>query len=100
MARSRKYQKWLLEVLKDREFATEYLNEALEESLTKNTKSEQAFLIALKNVICAQGGVSKIAKKANLGRANLYRMLSSTGNPKWTSLIAILKALDLKLMFC
>lgn len=43
------YHKFLLEQLKDMEFAAEYLNVALEEN------DETAFLTALKNVVKAQG---------------------------------------------
>ena len=57
----------------------------------------EVFLLALRNVAEAQGGVAKLADKANLNRENLYRMLSERGNPELQSLDAILHALGFPL---
>jgi hypothetical protein len=56
MARSKKYQEFLLEHLADRDEAVAYLNAALEESLKGDEEFQQLFLIALRNVAEAQGG--------------------------------------------
>ncbi|MBS4166663.1 MULTISPECIES: hypothetical protein [unclassified Neochlamydia] len=64
MRRNTKYQDWLLEKLKDHEEAVAYLNNALEESLKGDEESQQLFLIALRNVAEAQGGIGALAKKA------------------------------------
>lgn len=84
------YNKFLLEQLKDMEMAAEYLNAALEE------KDEAAFLMALKNVVEAQG-MSKIARKTHLNRENMYRMLSDKGNPRFSNLITLVNSLGLNL---
>jgi probable addiction module antidote protein len=84
------YHKFLLDQLKDIEFATEYLNAALEEN------DEAAFLTALKNVVEAQG-MSKIARKANLNRENMYRMLSENGNPRFSNLMSLVNSLGLSI---
>ncbi len=84
------YHKFLLDQLKDIEFATEYLNAALEEN------DEAAFLTALKNVVEAQG-MSKIARKANLNRENMYRMLSEKGNPRFSNLMSLVNSLGLSI---
>lgn len=65
MAKSIKYQGFLIEHLKDHDEAVAYLNAALEESLKGDEESQHLFLIALRNVAEAQGGVGALAKKAN-----------------------------------
>ena len=49
------YQDELIEDLKDHEEAVAYLNAAWEESLKGDEESQQLFLLALRNVIKAQG---------------------------------------------
>ena len=100
MQKNKKYQEWLIEKLKDHDLAVEYLNEALEESLKGDKESQHLFLIALKNVAEAQGGIGNLAKKAHIGsRESLYKTLSPKGNPKWYTLIALVNALGLDLRF-
>lgn len=97
MARSRKYEDFLMEHLQDRDLAVAYLNAALEESLKGDEESQQLFLIALRNVAEAQGGVGALAKKAHVGRESLYKTLSGTGNPKWHTLVSLCVAMGLNL---
>lgn len=97
MAKNKKYEDWLLEKLKDHDLAVAYLNDALEESLKGDEESQQLFLIALRNVAEAQGGVGALAKKAHVGRESLYKTLSGTGNPKWHTLVSLCVALGLNL---
>lgn len=97
MARSKKYQEFLLEHLADHDEAVAYLNAALEESLKGDEESQQVFLIALRNVAEAQGGVGALAKKAHVGRESLYKTLSGNGNPKWHTLVSLCVAMGLKL---
>lgn len=72
MAKSKNYQKWLLEKLEDHDEAVAYLNAALEESLKGDEESQHLFLVALRNVAEAQGVVGNLAKKAGMGRESLY----------------------------
>ena len=44
----------------------------------------------------AFGGVSQVAKEANLNDTTLYRTLSVQGNPELKSLNALLRALGLR----
>ncbi|MGZ3633105.1 MAG: helix-turn-helix domain-containing transcriptional regulator [Parachlamydiaceae bacterium] len=76
MAISRKYQDFLLEKPQNHDFAVAYLNEALNESLKDDEESQQLFLIALRTIAEAQGGIAALAKKAHVGRESLYKMLS------------------------
>ena len=97
MARSKKYQEFLHEHLADHDEAVAYLNAALEESLKGDEESQHLFLIALRNVAEARGGMSKLAKKAHVGRESLYKTLSETGNPKWCTLVSLCVAMGLNL---
>lgn len=86
------YQEQLLKQLRDEEFASGYLNEAL------NDEDPRVFLLALKNVIAAQEeNMSSIAKESNITRTSIYRILSLKGNPKLTNVISLLNAVGLKL---
>ncbi|MGH7208448.1 MAG: addiction module antidote protein [Nitrospiraceae bacterium] len=91
MTKSKSYQAELLESLRDPREAAEYLNAALEED------DPELFLLALRNVAEAQGGVAQLAEKTKLNRESLYRMLSARGNPELRSLEALLQALGLRL---
>lgn len=97
MANSRNYQDFLIEELKDHDEAVSYLNAALEESLKGDEESKHLFLLALRNVAEAQGGISNLAKKTHLGRESLYKTLSEKGNPKWHTLVSLVIALGLNL---
>lgn len=97
MAKNKKYQEFLMEHLKDHEEAVAYLNAALEESLKGDEESQHLFLIALRNVAEAQGGIGALAKKAHVGRESLYKTLSDQGNPKWHTLVSLVIALGLNL---
>lgn len=85
------YQKDLIESLKDPCEAAEYLNAAIEEG------DRTLFLLALRNVAEANGGMAAIAEKASLSRESLYRMLSKKGNPEIRSLYTLLHAMGLRL---
>ena len=87
MKKSKGYQPNLIESLKDAREAEAYLNAALEED------DPELFLLALRNVAEAQGGVAQLADKTKLNRESLYRMLSERGNPEFRSLDALLHAL-------
>lgn len=97
MARSRKYHDFLIEQLKDHDEAVAYLNVALEESLKGDPESQRLFIMALRNVTEAQGGIGNLAKKTGMGRESLYKTLSATGNPKWHTLVSLVIALGLNL---
>jgi probable addiction module antidote protein len=97
MARSRKYHDYLMEELQDHEKAVAYLNAALEESLKGDAESQHLFIMALRNVTEAQGGIGNLAKKTGMGRESLYKTLSETGNPKWHTLVSLVIALGLNL---
>jgi probable addiction module antidote protein len=90
------YQEFVMKHLVDHDESVAYLNAALEESLKGDEESQLLFLIALRNVIEARGGVGVLAKKANVGRESLYKTLSGEVNPKWQTLIKLFNAMGLK----
>ena len=92
MPPSKPYHPELIKALRrDPREALEYLNAALEDG------DPEVFLMALRDVAEAQGGVAQLAEAAKLNRENLYRMLSDRGNPELRSLDALLHALGFRL---
>lgn len=85
------YQQDLINSLKDPLEAAAYLNAAIEEG------DRSVFLLALRNVAEAHGGMGVLAERSHLSRENLYRMLSQQGNPEIKSLYALLQAMGLRL---
>lgn len=91
----RKFKDVLYKDLKDPLEAKAYIEVALENY--EADKDIEAFLIALRDVAHAQGGISKLAERTHLNRQNLYRALSSRGNPKLDTIGTILHGLGFKL---
>jgi probable addiction module antidote protein len=75
----------------DPDFAAEYLKAALEEE-----DEPRVLLIALRHLAQARG-IAKVAKAAGVERESLYRALSVHGNPRPSTLVAVTKAIGLRL---
>ena len=86
MPRSIDYQEYFLGVLKDPRESAAYLEAAAEDG------EPELFLLALRNVVEALGGVTQVAEMAGLDRSHVYRMLSKNGNPRIANLFALLNA--------
>lgn len=82
----------LRELREDPEFAAEYLKAAIDEA-----DEPGVLLLALRRVAEARGGVAKVAKSAGIERESLYRALSARGNPRLSTLVAVTKAMGLKI---
>jgi probable addiction module antidote protein len=80
------------ELRADPKFAAEYLKVALQD-----TEEPAVLLIALRRIAEARGGIAKVAKAAGIERESLYRALSARGNPRLSTLVAVTKAVGLKL---
>ena len=80
------------ELRENPEFAAEYLRAALEDD-----DEPVVLLIALRRIAEARGGIAKVAKAAGIERESLYRALSLRGNPRLSTLVAVTKAVGLKL---
>lgn len=76
---------------KDPEFAAEYLKAALQDE-----DEPQVLLLTLRHLAQAQG-IAKVAKAAGVERESLYRALSARGNPRLSTLVAVTKAIGLRL---
>jgi len=79
------YEQLVKELREDPELASEYLNAALDAGNLK------AFFIALRNVIEARGGMTRIAKASKMNRVSLYKMLSGRGNPGFLNILVVLQ---------
>jgi probable addiction module antidote protein len=88
--RLKNYKDDLKKRLADSEYAAEYLAQVLKE------KDSAAFLIALKDVVEAGGGVGKLAGRVGLQRPSLYKILSRNGNPTLETLQEILQPFGLR----
>ena len=97
MPRSKKFKELLQKRLKDPREAKAYLNAILEEYSEDDAESKKLLLLALKDIAEAQGGISQLAKKTGLGRESLYKTLSSRGNPKLSTLSAVLHSMGFTL---
>lgn len=91
MSKTRRYEDVLAEDLQDPAEAAGYLNACLEDGDPK------VFLLALRDVARARGGLAKLAEITELNREHLYRMLSENGNPELHSLETLLDALGFRL---
>ena len=83
------------ELRADRELAVEYLKAAMES--LDNPDDRAAGLLALRTVAEAYGGLGAVAAEAGISRESLYRTLSAKGNPTMKTLLAVLKAVGMKL---
>lgn len=79
------------ELRADSTFAAEYLQAAMEDA-----EEPAVLLIALRHVSEAYG-MADVAKAAGIKRESLYRALSPSGNPTLKTLVAVLKAVGLRL---
>ena len=70
-----------------------YLQTALEDY--EKDKDLAAFLLALRTIAIAKGGISILAQKTKLNRQSIYKALSANGNPTFSTLDLILNSLGL-----
>jgi probable addiction module antidote protein len=85
------YKTDLLTKLRNPKFAAAYLNETLAEN------DPVAFLVALRDVVEAAGGVGALANEVKLKRGSLYKVLSAKGNPTVATLQELLGPLGLRM---
>lgn len=90
MALTSDYKEDLFERLRDPDYAAGYLSECAAEG-------QDEFLLGLRNVAEALGGVGQLASSTALNRQGLYDMLSEDGNPRLSSLFSVLEAFGMQL---
>jgi probable addiction module antidote protein len=76
---------------KSPEYALGYLNICLDDP------DPGLFLLALRDVARAYGGMAALSQKAGVNREALYQTLSKRGNPTLTKLESLLDVLGFKL---
>jgi len=89
------HKREVAELSADRELAVEYLKAAM--SSLDDPEDRAAGLLALRTVVEAYGGLGAVAAEAGLSRESLYRALSPKGNPTLKTILAVLKAVGMKL---
>lgn len=86
-----KLKKWdVVEHLKTDEDMSLYLEACLEDG-------EPALIAAALGDIARARDMSQVARDAGLSRESLYRALSGEGNPEFSNIMKVIKALGLKL---
>ena len=93
MRRTVDHHDYLMKVLAKPVEATAYLNLAAEDG------DVHYLLKALRNVVEAQGGFTKLARKDRMSRPSLYKALSEHGNPEISTLETILKVYGIRIGF-
>jgi probable addiction module antidote protein len=83
------------ELRADRELAVEYLKAAM--ASLGDPDDRAAGLLALRNIAEAHGGLRTVAKAAGISRESLYRALSPRGNPTLKTMLAVLRAVGMRL---
>ena len=66
-----------------------YLDAALEDG-------DPALVAAALGDLARAKGMSKLARKAGLGRESLYKTLSANGNPEFATILKVMQALGLR----
>ena len=90
MARTRT-KKWdAAEHLKNEKDMAAYLEAALEDG-------DPALVAAALGDIARARGMGDIARETGLGRESLYKALSADGNPEFSTVLKVVKALGLRL---
>lgn len=87
----RNFDEFIEEELQNPEFASTYLQESLEEG------GIPLFLIALRQIVQANSGLTKVAQETGLGRESLYKTLSEQGNPHLLTIEKVLKSIGMKI---
>jgi len=95
---TKKYQKfesYLTDRLKDPEEASAFLKAAITEY--EEDGNIEAFMLSLRYLTEAKGGISKLSQETNLNRQNLYKILTGKTSPKFETTVSIIKGLGYKI---
>lgn len=80
--------------LEDIDDVAGYLQIALEDSAEDPSAVPRAL-----GVIARSGNMSELAKRVGMSRDGLYKALSDSGNPTWSTVLKVCDALGLKISF-
>ena len=88
-----KLKKWdTAEQLKTEEDIARYWDACLEEG-----GDDAAFITAALGTIARARGMTNLARETGLTREGLYRALSPDGNPEFSTIVKVIRALGLRL---
>lgn len=92
MSTTEKYKRFdPADYLDDLEDVADYLAVALEESSEDPTAVPRAL-----GVIARTQNMSELARRVGMSRDGLYKALSAEGNPTWSTILKVTKALGLR----
>jgi len=77
----------------DPQLAADILNACLEDG------EMEEFLIALRQIAKAYGGLHEVARVTGLHEKTLYKSLNPTGNPTLKTLLGVADAMNMRLAF-
>lgn len=89
------YEEALIQDLRNKKEAEAYLEASLEAFQEDNNR--EAFLLALRHLAEAKGGIGALSEKTHMNRQALYKTLSEHGNPRLQTLGSIMNALGFRL---
>ena len=75
-------------------FAAKYLKAALDDA--EDEEGQQVLLAVIRQIAKAQG-LGKVAKKSGIPPESLSRALSPRGNPRLSTLLTVMRAMDMHL---
>jgi probable addiction module antidote protein len=90
MRKYRTYKEQLIESLKDPKESSAYLEACLIEAMETNEMG--IFILAVRDVVEAHGGVREVSSKMEVGRESLYKSLNEKAKPRFSTIMLTLKA--------
>ena len=88
-----KFTRWdAVDYLKTEEDMALYLDACLDED-----PGDGSLIRAAINDVARARGMSQLARDSGISREGLYKALSSTGNPEFSTMLKVIKALGIKL---
>lgn len=88
---TRTLNEYLIEKLKNHEEAKAHLALAIDEY--EKDGDSAAFMLMLRLIAEAQGGIAKLSARSHLNRQNLYKILTGKTTPRFDTTLAIMKGL-------
>jgi probable addiction module antidote protein len=90
-----KFNDYLLKKLRNRKYAEAFLNAAILEY--EGDQDSEAFMLAIRLLAEAQGGIAQLSAKTKLNRQNLYKILTGKTTPRLDTVDTLLQGLGFRL---
>ena len=91
-----KFNDYLVDRLKDPIEAKAHLELAISEY--EQDGDTAAFMLMLRLIVEAQGGIPQLSERAHLNRQNLYKILTGKTIPRFDTMVSIIKGLGYHLV--